>query len=56
MTEFEKRVALTLGIFAAVIVPVNLFSAACTFAATALWIWRSLSATAVRPSSPSQRR
>jgi hypothetical protein len=48
MSDFETRVALTLGIFAAVIVPVNLFSAACTFAATALWIWRSLSATEAR--------
>ena len=50
MSEFENRVALTLGIFAAVIVPVNLISAACTFAATALWIWRALSATTERPS------
>lgn len=43
MSEFEIRVALTLGIFAAVIVPVNPLSALCAFAATALWVWRSLS-------------
>ena len=42
MSDFEKRVAWTLGIFATVISPVHTFSATCLFAATALWIWRGL--------------
>ncbi len=42
MSEFESQVAITLGIFASVIVPVNPISAACVFAALGLWVMRCL--------------
>ncbi len=42
MTEFEKRISLTLGVFGAVLAPVNLISSGCVLAATALWIVRSM--------------
>jgi hypothetical protein len=41
MTEFEKRIALTLGIFGAALAPANTMSSICVLAATVVWILRS---------------
>jgi hypothetical protein len=42
MNEFEKRISITLGTFGAVLATENVESSLCVLAATALWVWRSL--------------
>lgn len=41
MTEFDKRICITLGTFGAVVAHVSLESSICVLAAAAIWILRS---------------
>lgn len=43
MSDFDKRIGLAMGIFGAVLAPLNLFSGMCVLIATAIWIARSVS-------------